>query len=176
MPSDVFWTGLFTFGGGLVGAATGYATARLQMHAHEGQLDLEERRLEIELTQLGEAKLDRRREERRAIYLEYLKALDAIVNCPTHEHMDHQVLSSRWSAFMQADNELELAGTEAIKDRSYPLHTIAAEAMDRFSNVLDDDGLAWPNDASSYMRSIEEELRTERQGMVSLMRDDLLSD
>ncbi|HWM55056.1 MAG TPA: hypothetical protein VNO20_06680 [Solirubrobacterales bacterium] len=173
MPSDVFWTGFFTFGGGVVGATVGYATARLQNRLQREQLLLEKRRDERQFSKDSEEQLEQRREQRRAVYLHYLEALDAIIHSATTETIDQETLSSRWIAFNLADNELELAGTEAVKESSYPLHTVIAEAIDRFSVVIDSETLTWPDDATSYMRSIEDKLRQARQGTISLMRRDL---
>jgi len=44
MPSDVFWTGAFTFSGGLVGVLAGYANGSRQSKYQEQQLKLEEKR------------------------------------------------------------------------------------------------------------------------------------
>jgi hypothetical protein len=173
MPTDVFWTGLFTVSGGLAGTLAGYSSARSQARLQDKQLELDRERHKSERAQLDESRQDQRREQRREIYLRYLLALDTIINSATEESLDHETLSSRWRAFVQADNEIELDGDEATKQASYPVNGLIAEIAGRFADILDAPDAEWPDAATQYLHSIEDEQRKARQTMVNHMRDDL---
>jgi hypothetical protein len=176
MPSDVFWTGLFTLGGGFAGAATGYASARLQSKGQERQVQLAHQRHQSQEARATETRRDTQREERRSIYLGYLQSLDAILNSTTAETVSQETLSDRWGQFMQADNEVELAGDEKIKESSYPIHAQVSKTLEYFSEILDKPDLTWPDDASAYLRSMQDDLLGPRRKIISLMRDDLRRD
>jgi len=175
MPSDVFWTGLFTFGGGLVGAAVSYATTHRQGDLQEQQLGLEEERHEAEVQSANRQHQERLLESRRALYLRYLKAVDEIIHLPNSDLTSSEELGRPWTEFMQMDNELELSGSDGVRELSVDLFGILNEIAYRFTEILESDSKAWPEDASAHMREVEGRLREARQGMVSRMRDDLRS-
>jgi hypothetical protein len=173
MPSDVFWTGVFTLSGGLAGTFAGYASAISQTRIQDKQLQLERERHRSERAHVDDTRRDRQREQRREIYLRYLLTFDTIINSATEDSLDHQTLSERWRAFVQADNEIELDGDEKTKEASYPLNEIVAKIAGRFADILDDPEAEWPDSGAKYLRSIEEEQRAARQAIVNHMRRDL---
>lgn len=173
MPSDVFWTGLFTVSGGLAGTLAGYASARSQAYFQDKQLQLEKERHQSEQEQIAESRRDQQRQQRRDIYLRYLLAFDTIINSANEDSLDHETLSSRWKAFVNVDNEVELMGDEATKASSYPLNTLVSEIASNFALILDDPEAEWPDAGSAYLRSIYDKYREARKEIVHHMRADL---
>jgi small nuclear ribonucleoprotein (snRNP)-like protein len=163
----VFWTGLFTAAGGIAGGGIGYATSRLQHGIQRDQLKLEERRHENEGILASRAMIDTRREQRRQIYLGYLETVDAIMNLVMTPAVDQETLHAYWAAFVKADNELELAGNDAIKDASYPVNQHVTDLVGEHIDRIDDPSLEYPDDS---------DLHSARAEIVALIREDLLPD
>ena len=169
----MFWTGLFTFGGGVVGGTAGYVSARLQRRFQEQQLGLERRRYESEESRVDRQGADQRREQGRAIYLAYLEAVDTITNSATADVLDDETLSERWKTFVKAGNKLELAGTEGLRNASYQMDALLNRLVTEFSAIIHDSDRTWPGDANEFMHGQAKEVVESRNEMVSLMRRDL---
>jgi hypothetical protein len=173
MASDVFWTGLFTFSGGLVGAAASYAATRRQAGLQKEQLSLERERHGIETSEAGQRRQVELLQDLRILYIRFLKAVDDIAHLPNSDLSPAVEIGKRWDAFMQADNELELAAPKGVRTSTEPLCVILNKVVYRFTEVFESDSEVWPNDAGSYMREIEADFREARERTVSLMRDNL---
>jgi hypothetical protein len=172
MPSDVFWTGLYTFAGGVVGGTTGYITARLQNHVQRAQLALEMDRHRSEERRLAREREDDERERRRLLYLRYLEVFETITNLPGGAQPTQDRLVELWHDFIRADNELELAGSEAIRDASYPANSVIQDAVDEFGAIVEAPDRDW-DEASEYGEAHGAALMEVRVEMVGLMRADL---
>lgn len=171
MPSDAFWTGLFTFAGGVVGGGAGYLTARLQQGLHRQQLTLEERKVESEESTLTQAQTERRSEAHRAIYLRYLTALDGVLNPVDNGTVDKGTLNRRFDLLLHAHCEVELAGGDEINQAAYELNDLLEALVAEVSSRLAE-GRAG-SDLTEPIRRQAEPIRAIRRRLVSLMGNDL---
>jgi hypothetical protein len=176
MASDVFWTGLFTFGGGLVGALGTYWGSRSQHKLRIRELDLEVARQEREETHQAAQEKSEACEHRRRLYLRYLAGLDRLVHATSVGDLDRDGVAKRWAEFIAADDEVELGGTEAVKDASYPLHECVVKIVDAYTTVMEDARQQWPQDALSRWDAFEDEYARTRGDIVRAMRRDLLDE
>ncbi len=175
MPSDVFWTGLFTFGGGALGAAGTYFGVRSQREVQLGQLHLEKNAQENESLEKAQENWQVGREQRRSIYLAYLAALDAVIHSPSIKDLTEEDFSSMWTTFIRRDDELELGGTEEVKDASYSLWRVVDRIADHYIEVLCDPHASWPEDADRGFEPVSKEYDDVRSAVVSAMREDIHS-
>lgn len=136
MPSDVFWTGLFTFGGSVAGAGAGYLTALFQRQANERLLLFEERKLAGLAQERRDEHGDRIREERRAVYLAYLTALDGVLTPIDLGSVEEETLRRRFDRLMEAHCELELAGDRQINECGYALNDLVEGLVAEVLDVL----------------------------------------
>jgi hypothetical protein len=173
MASDVFWTGLFTFGGGTLGAIGTYFGVKSQANLQAQQLELDAERHRSDESHRRRKDESAAREQRRLLYLNYLKALDAIVHATAVSNLSTDEMSERWAAFVKADDEIELGGTDDVKDASYPVHRQARAVGTKYKEILDDPNSNWPIDALKWLPSTQEERNAARAAMVAAMRRDL---
>lgn len=173
MPSDVFWTGLFTFGGGLVGATGTAVGARFQYRVQARQLEIEQDRHRSEETHRDRQDRAAALEKRKSIYLNYLGALDALIHATADGHLDQDGLAQIWAAFQGADAELELAASKEVQGASYQLHAEARKIGTFYKNTLDDPSKMWPNDAVHWPEELASEYYDARAEVVTGMRQDV---
>lgn len=171
MPSDVFWTGLFTFGGSAIGAGVGYATARLQRRSEDRRFLLEERQLSDSAAELGRQFDRQMRAERSEVYRRYLHALDGVMSPLYLGGSGIEQIRDRFDRLMEAHCELELVGSEEMNDFGYKLNGLIEELTLEVVMILDqgqDMG-----DAVDAIHRRADKLRTNRRGLVQLMSADL---
>jgi hypothetical protein len=170
MPSDVFWTGLFTFGGGVVGGATGYVTARLQQSLHLQRLGLERRKLEYEVDASATDEKAKRIEAKRSIYLQFLSAIDGVLNPVEYGELDQAELNKRFDRFTDAHCEIELVGDADVNRLAYDFTSVVEQIVIEASRSLEARQIHRMADS---VRGRADSLRAARRKLVAQMRDDL---
>jgi hypothetical protein len=171
MLSDVFWTGLFTFGGSAVGAGAGYMTALLQRRSEDGRRLLEERRIVAASEQERQLRLEEFHQARHALYLTYLENLDAILSPIFLESVDAPSLNRGFNLFMDAHCGIELAGNPEINLRAYDLNSLIENLVKDVLQALTEK--AGPRAANDILQERAEAIREGRRDIVSLMADDI---
>jgi hypothetical protein len=175
MPSDVFWTGLFTFGGGLVGGGAGYLTARLQQAVQKQELGLEERRYETDQQDRRQARRDDLRERRRVLYLKYLGSFDALHTQLNGPELSPEELFEIWSSMIQVDNEIELLGSEAVKSAADNAADYFARLVGELYKIASNPARDWGAEAHELRRpdAMGQEMIEVREELLAKMRVDL---
>jgi hypothetical protein len=171
--SDVFWTGLFTFGGGVVGAVGTYFGVKSQASLQQQQLELDALRHESDKSHRKGEQESAAREQRQSLYLSYLGALDAVVHSTAVSDMSVDSLGERWAAFIKADDEIELGGTDDVQKAAYPMHKQVWEVATMYTRTLNDPKGRWPSDALKWLKSTQVERNQARADVVGAMRSDL---
>jgi hypothetical protein len=166
-PSDVFWTGLFTFGGSAAGAGAGFATALAQRRTEDGRLRLEEQKVAAAGDERRAESLERFQQERREIYLRYLNSLDGILSPVFQGEVDAASLRDRFDALMEAHCELELAGTKEMNQHGYVLNEQIEALTLALRHALERD--ASDEELVALLTERAEDFRGSRRALVQLM-------
>jgi hypothetical protein len=142
----------------------GYGTAR-------GQRAVELRRLALDARKAEQAREDVAVQERRDLYLRYLAAVDRFPVLAMQEGgATSTAVDSFWDEFERAGTELELFGSEHVREQSEPVHRVLYEAFQM---------LSWnsPEFAKSvrevYDRGTRERLHDTREALIRAMRADV---
>jgi hypothetical protein len=172
--SDVFWTGFFTFAGGVVGAVGAHFGVKSQINLQQQRLGLDALRYNNDESYRERDEESAAREQRRALYLSYLATLDVVLHAPAVTDLTVDAMRQRWAAFVKADDEIELGGTNSVREAGYPLYMVVSKIREEYTNILSGAGAGWPQDAITWYREkISSEFDLKRAALVDAMRRDL---
>lgn len=157
-----------------MGAVGTYWGSRSQHRLRLRELDLEIARQDREEARRAKREESEDCEHRRSLYLQYLGALDSVVHATSVEALNRDGLGKRWAEFIAADDEVELGGTDAVKEASYPVHRSVRKIVDAYATVIDDPAKKWPQDALLSMDEFRSDYGDARSDIVGAMREDLL--
>lgn len=174
MPSDVFWTGLFTFGGGAVGAIGAYLAAKSSERGRERELELELERHDSQELHWAAERDDGSREKRRAAYAVYLEAYETVWHIRADQNPTAGRIVERWEAFVAADIEVGLVGSDAIAAAAVTARARLAALINDYDDFLTENGPgSWGEEARLVSGPHNEGLAASRDEIVALMRRDL---
>lgn len=160
MASDAIWTSLITGSTGVLTGFLGYGAARLQPM-------LEARRLGMERDRAD-------RDSRRALYLEYLAAIDEVSRAHHDDTATPEWHSDWWNRFENVDNRLELLGSSQVRRASYPLYNRLTDLWNHVRREASRSGdQTYQQIYDTHFGRVQDSLTEHRREMVDAMRLDV---